>query len=220
MAEMFHQGSRALQDQFDTRRLADRIEEKLVSDTISPHDAAFIQAMDMFFIATADAEGRPNCSYKGGAPGFVRVLDEHTIAFPNCDGNGMYLSMGNVLENANVGILVHRLRSTPPDASEGCREHRPGRPADGPVSGGAVHRSGPGARGVPQLPSVHPPDAGGRAFGVRAAGRMRHAGPPVETGRVVQGLSAGGRSGERPEQPRAACMSERRRREGAITCRI
>jgi uncharacterized protein len=116
MAEMFHQGSRALQDQFDTRRLADRIEEKLVSDTISPHDAAFIQAMDMFFIATADAEGRPNCSYKGGAPGFVRVLDEHTIAFPNYDGNGMYLSMGNVLENANVGILFidfvrrHRMR--------------------------------------------------------------------------------------------------------------
>lgn len=65
MAEMFRQGSRALQDQFDTRRLADRIEEKLVWDTISPHDAAFIQAMDMFLIATADAEGRPNCSYKG-----------------------------------------------------------------------------------------------------------------------------------------------------------
>jgi predicted pyridoxine 5'-phosphate oxidase superfamily flavin-nucleotide-binding protein len=72
--------------------------------------------MDMFFLATADAEGRPNCSYKGGAPGFVRVLDEHTIAFPNYDGNGMYLSMGNVLENADVGILFidferrHRMR--------------------------------------------------------------------------------------------------------------
>src|SRR2546428_10496453 len=105
MAKMFNEGSRSLQDRFDTRRLADRIEEKLVSDSIGPHDAAFIQAMDMFFIATADAQGRPNCSYKGGAPGFVRVLDEHTIAFPNYDGNGMYLSMGNVLKNPNVGLL-------------------------------------------------------------------------------------------------------------------
>jgi predicted pyridoxine 5'-phosphate oxidase superfamily flavin-nucleotide-binding protein len=116
MAEMFHEGSRVLQDRFDTRRLADRIEEKLVSDTIGAHDAAFIESMDMFFLATADAEGRSTCSYKGGAPGFVRVLDEHTIAFPNYDGNGMYLSMGNVLQNPNVGILFidfqqrHRMR--------------------------------------------------------------------------------------------------------------
>ena len=59
----------------------------------------------MFFIATADAEGRPQCSYKGGEPGFVRVLDERTIAFPSYDGNGMYLTAGNVLVNPNVGLL-------------------------------------------------------------------------------------------------------------------
>ena len=59
----------------------------------------------MFFLATADAEGRPQCSYKGGAPGFVRVVDEHTIAFPNYDGNGRYMSMGNALANPNVGLL-------------------------------------------------------------------------------------------------------------------
>jgi hypothetical protein len=59
----------------------------------------------MFFLATADAEGRPQCSYKGGAPGFVRVLDQHTIAFPNYDGNGMYLSAGNAVLNPHVGIL-------------------------------------------------------------------------------------------------------------------
>ena len=59
----------------------------------------------MFFLATADAQGRPNCSYKGGDPGFVRVLDRTTLAFPNYDGNGMYLSMGNALENPNVGLL-------------------------------------------------------------------------------------------------------------------
>jgi predicted pyridoxine 5'-phosphate oxidase superfamily flavin-nucleotide-binding protein len=61
--------------------------------------------MDMFFLATADAEGRPQCSYKGGDPGFVRVLDGRTLAFPNYDGNGMYLSMGNLLVNPNVGML-------------------------------------------------------------------------------------------------------------------
>jgi hypothetical protein len=61
--------------------------------------------MDMFFLATADAHGYPNCSYKGGDPGFVRVVDERTIAFPNYDGNGMYLSMGNALANRHVGML-------------------------------------------------------------------------------------------------------------------
>ena len=72
---------------------------------IDAEDRAFIERLDMFFLATADAEGRPQCSYKGGDPGFVRVLDERTVAFPNYDGNGMYLSMGNALENPPVGML-------------------------------------------------------------------------------------------------------------------
>ncbi|HCO04042.1 MAG TPA: pyridoxamine 5'-phosphate oxidase [Actinobacteria bacterium] len=101
---MFHQGSRKLQDRFDTRRLADRIESKLVTDVIGPHDKDLIERMDCFFLATADDEGRPNCSYKGGAPGFVRVPDERTLALPY-DGNGMYLSIGNVLRNPQVGLL-------------------------------------------------------------------------------------------------------------------
>jgi uncharacterized protein len=102
----YHEGSRRLQDRFDTRRLADRIDEKLVSrGTIDADDRAFIERCDMVFVATADGEGRPNCSYKGGEPGFVRVLDERTVAFPSYDGNGMYLSMGNLLVNPNVGLL-------------------------------------------------------------------------------------------------------------------
>jgi hypothetical protein len=102
---MYHAGNRQLQDDFDTRRLADRIEERIVRETIDDDDRAFIEARDMFFIATADEEGRPQCSYKGGEPGFVHVLDERTIAFPSYDGNGMYLSMGNALVNPNVGLL-------------------------------------------------------------------------------------------------------------------
>ncbi|MCC6443568.1 MAG: pyridoxamine 5'-phosphate oxidase family protein [Armatimonadetes bacterium] len=105
MSELYHEGQRRLQDQFDTRRLADRIEARLVAEAIDPESWAFIERRDMFFLATVDAQGRPNCSYKGGDPGFVRVLDARTIAFPCYDGNGMYLSMGNVLVNPNVGLL-------------------------------------------------------------------------------------------------------------------
>ena len=100
---MYHDGARELQDRFDTRRLADRLEDVKVHATITAADRAFIERMDMFFLATADAEGRPQCSYKGGDPGFVAVLDEHTIAFPNYDGNGMYLSIGNLRVNPTWG---------------------------------------------------------------------------------------------------------------------
>jgi len=112
----FHAGSRSLQDRFDTRSLADRIDGLLVSDAVSDRDRSFIEERDMFFLATADAEGRPTCSYKGGEPGFVRVPDSHTLAFPNYDGNGMYLSTGNILINPHVGLLFidfergHRMR--------------------------------------------------------------------------------------------------------------
>jgi uncharacterized protein len=102
----YHEGSRRLQDRFDTRRLADRLDEKFVQrPLIGLEDKEFIERMDMFFLATADADGFPQCSYKGGDPGFVRVLNERTIAFPNYDGNGMYLSMGNLTVNPHVGLL-------------------------------------------------------------------------------------------------------------------
>jgi len=104
--DAYHDGSRRLQDRFDTRRLADRLDERFLQHpVIGPEDRAFIERMDMFFLATADADNHPQCSYKGGEPGFVRVLDEHTVAFPNYDGNGMYLSMGNLAVNPHVGML-------------------------------------------------------------------------------------------------------------------
>jgi uncharacterized protein len=100
----YHEGSRQLQDRFDTRRLADRIAER-GREALDDGDRAFVERCDMVFVATADAEGRPQCSYKGGEPGFVRVLDPRTIAFPCYDGNGMFLSAGNVLVNPHVGLL-------------------------------------------------------------------------------------------------------------------
>ncbi len=105
MSDFYHARNRELQDRFDTRRLADRIEKRLVVDRIGDADRAFIESRDMFFLATTDAEGLPSCSYKGGDPGFVRVVDASTIAFPNFDGNGMFLSMGNVLQTCKVGLL-------------------------------------------------------------------------------------------------------------------
>ena len=102
---LYHDASRKLQDRFDTRRLADRIEERIVHDRIDQGDRAFIEARDMFFIATTDEDGQPQSSYKGGEPGFVRVLDEQTIAFPLYDGNGMYLTAGNLLLTGKVGLL-------------------------------------------------------------------------------------------------------------------
>lgn len=104
MGQEYHAGQRALQDRFDTRRLADRLDEA-TSDVISEGQRAFIEAREMFFLATADADGRPQCSYKGGAPGFVRVVDDHTIAFPVYDGNGMFLSAGNIAVHPAVGLL-------------------------------------------------------------------------------------------------------------------
>ena len=102
---LYHDASRRLQDRFDTRRLADRIEDRIVHDRIDDRDRAFIEARDMFFIATVDADGQPQSSYKGGEPGFVRVLDDRTIAFPIYDGNGMYLTAGNLVLTKKVGLL-------------------------------------------------------------------------------------------------------------------
>jgi predicted pyridoxine 5'-phosphate oxidase superfamily flavin-nucleotide-binding protein len=98
-------GARQIQDRFDTRRLADAITRNTVHATLTDGDRAFIERMDMFFIATRGANGNLDCSYKGGEPGFVRVIDEHTIAFPNYDGNGQYMTTGNILETGKVGLL-------------------------------------------------------------------------------------------------------------------
>lgn len=106
MTSIYNDGSRALQDRFDSRRLADRLEQRIVQPRLSEDQQAFVESVDCFFLATADADGRPTCSYKGGDPGFLRVVDESTVAFPCYDGNGMFLSMGNVLENPAVGLLL------------------------------------------------------------------------------------------------------------------
>ncbi len=116
MSGIYSENHRSLQDQFDTRRLADRLEEMIVSDVIGESDQAFIESREFFFLSTVDPDGQPTVSFKGGAPGFIKVVDEKTIAFPSYDGNGMFYSMGNIKGKPEIGILFidfenpHRIR--------------------------------------------------------------------------------------------------------------
>ena len=101
--DIYHDRNRQLQERFGTQKLAGALGSP--TDMIDDERRSFIEACNMFFMATVDDAGHLNCSYKGGAPGVVRVVDEHTLAFPSYDGNGMFLSMGNVLQTGEVGML-------------------------------------------------------------------------------------------------------------------
>ena len=116
MSRLYGDNHRALQEQFETRRMADVIENvALETEVVGPHKD-FIESRDMFFLSTVDHKGRPTVSHKGGDPGFVKVVDDTTVVFPSYDGNGMFLSMGNIKGNRNIGMLFisfevpHRLR--------------------------------------------------------------------------------------------------------------
>ena len=105
MSNVYGTEHRALQDQFDTRRLADLLEGGFIAKEVDENSKAFIESRDMFFLSTIDQNGNPTVSYKGGDVGFVRVVDNNTIAFPFYDGNGMFYSWGNIAGNAKVGML-------------------------------------------------------------------------------------------------------------------
>ncbi|MGR9088770.1 MAG: pyridoxamine 5'-phosphate oxidase family protein [Gammaproteobacteria bacterium] len=116
MSDFYSEQHRRLQDSHDTRKLADRLEQIIVERQISEQHHAFIESRDFFFLTTVDHRGYPTCSYKGGSPGLVRVLDPQNLCFPSYDGNGMFLSMGNILTHRKVGMLFidfdtpHRVR--------------------------------------------------------------------------------------------------------------
>ena len=112
-SKLYHEGNRALQDQFGSRALADRLEDKLAHSEFTEDDKALIESLPYFFLATADADGRPDCSFKGGAPGFVRITGPGELAFPDYDGNGMFKSLGNIEVNPDVGLLFIALHGAP-----------------------------------------------------------------------------------------------------------
>ncbi|MCP1557015.1 UNVERIFIED_ORG: hypothetical protein M2438_001089 [Methylobacterium sp. SuP10 SLI 274] len=100
MASLYSEAHRALQEEFGTTKLAVRLDEDWVHETIQPDEAAFIASRDMFFLSTVDPDGMPTVSYKGGPTGFVKVVDGSTLVFPGFDGNGMFYSMGNIAGQA------------------------------------------------------------------------------------------------------------------------
>lgn len=112
-SRIYHDGNRRLQDEFDSRRIADRLEAVTCRTAFSDGDRAFIEGSIFFFLATADAAGRPDCSFKGGMPGFVRVIGPAELAFPDYDGNGMFKSLGNLLVNPAVGMLFIAMGEKP-----------------------------------------------------------------------------------------------------------
>lgn len=116
MQGLYGKQHRALQQDFDTVKLADAVHGNIVSTEIGEEHRGFIESRDMFFLTTIDHRGYPTCSYKGGSPGFLQIIDSKTLAFPSFDGNGMFLSMGNISINNQIGMLLidfetpHRIR--------------------------------------------------------------------------------------------------------------
>ncbi|MDD2832959.1 MAG: pyridoxamine 5'-phosphate oxidase family protein [Methylotenera sp.] len=113
MSRLYGEPHRKLQDEFGTRNMADRVEALVCRTEFDDDVKAFIESAEMFFLSTIDHQGRPTVSYKGGEAGFVKVIDSSTLIFPSYDGNGMFFSMGNISQNANVGLLF--ISFTAPD---------------------------------------------------------------------------------------------------------
>jgi len=110
---MFHNGNRELQDAFGSRALADKLVENLRRSEFTDADKAFIESLDYFFLATSDPVGRPDCSFKGGPPGFVRIVQPDLLVWPDYDGNGMFKSLGNIAINPSIGMLFIRMGDAP-----------------------------------------------------------------------------------------------------------
>jgi predicted pyridoxine 5'-phosphate oxidase superfamily flavin-nucleotide-binding protein len=177
-SRLYHAGNRRLQDRFGSRALADRLEAVTLRRAFSDGDRAFIEAAGFFFLATADAAGRPDCSFKGGLPGFVRVTAPDELAFPDYDGNGMFKSLGNIAVNPAVGMLFI-------DMGEKPRRLRVNGTAtvarDDPLIGGdgrgAAGGAGAGGGDLPELPALHPRAATARPSTPRAPASNRSSRP-------------------------------------------
>lgn len=105
MDDFYHDGHFELQDLNDTRRIAEQLYTSRRHETFTELDRSIINGASSFFIATASADGFPDCSIKSGMPGFVKILNSNTLQFPDYDGNGMFRTLGNILLNPNIGML-------------------------------------------------------------------------------------------------------------------
>jgi hypothetical protein len=179
---MYHEESRKLQDQFDTRRLADRLVERLVRSTFTDEDRKFIEGQRMFFLATTDADGFPDCSYKGGDPGFVHVLDERTLVFPS------YVQEPGEHPRKSCGRpAFHELRDAEAPAGQWHCNGELRRCRDGVVPRRTACRAVDAAARFPELPALHPENADGGAVALRAARGMLCSRSEMEDVAAVQG---------------------------------
>ena len=177
---MYHEGNRRLQDQFDSRRISDRL-ETFTRTEFTPDDRAFIERMPYFFLATADAKGRPDCSFKGGMPGFVSVTGPSELAFPDYDGNGMFKSLGNILVNAEVGMLFIAMHGKPQRLRvNGTATVSRDDPLLAQHRRRAAGRSRRRSIDLSELSALHPDHAVDRRFDLRAAPGLRSARAGVE----------------------------------------
>jgi predicted pyridoxine 5'-phosphate oxidase superfamily flavin-nucleotide-binding protein len=99
-------GEHLLQAAYGTTARAGKFYSDQVLDHLNPRMTEFAGRMEMAFVATADASGECDCSLRAGPPGFIQVLDDTTLAYPEYRGNGVLASLGNISENAQIGVLM------------------------------------------------------------------------------------------------------------------
>jgi predicted pyridoxine 5'-phosphate oxidase superfamily flavin-nucleotide-binding protein/truncated hemoglobin YjbI len=99
------EGEHALQEKYGTRQRALRFYDKQVLNFLSPVMKEFITTQEILFISTSDKHGECDCSFRFGKPGFVRILNDHYLAYPEYRGNGVLASQGNITENPHIGMI-------------------------------------------------------------------------------------------------------------------
>ncbi|WP_159944819.1 MULTISPECIES: pyridoxamine 5'-phosphate oxidase family protein [unclassified Nocardiopsis] len=99
------EGEHRVQRMTGTSERAERFYRDQMLDHLNPRMREFVARQEMMFIATSDSRGECDSSFRAGPPGFVHVIDEHTLAYPEFRGNGVFASVGNILENPHVGLM-------------------------------------------------------------------------------------------------------------------
>ena len=162
-----------LQERFQSRNLASALEFAIVHPSLDEEAIEFIGRREFFFLTTVRPDGQPTVSHKGGPPGFVKVVDPTTLIFPSYDGNGMFLSMGNITATAKIGMLFidfetpHRVR-VHADATVSSDDPLLAEFPGAPNAGESKHH-----RIVHQLPAVHRETRAARRFALCARCRRR-----------------------------------------------
>src|SRR5664280_2491577 len=170
---MYHEGNRRLQDQFESRRISDRL-ETFTRTQFTPDDRAFIESMPYFFLATADAEGRPDCSFKGGMPGFVAITGPSELARLRRQRHVQKFGQYSGKCRSRHAVHSHAWKTAAP-ARQWHGNSEPRRSAPCPNGRRAAYRPCHRASDLSELSALHPDHAVGRCFDLRATIGLRSA---------------------------------------------